>query len=192
MCAAGFPEPYTFSLRVRRLLRNRRADFDVVHDNQCLGTGLAKMVDDGWPMLATLHHPITVDRDLDLAHAKRAWKRFTLRRWYGFLDMQTEVARQLPRLVTVSESSRRDIIDQMGVDARSPPRRPRRRRPRGVPAPAGRASRPRPHHDDGERRRPDEGPRAAARGGRQGAHRARRRAPRRDRQAEGQEPDPRR
>src|SRR5262249_1158372 len=27
MCAAGFPEPYTFSLRVRRLLRDRRADF---------------------------------------------------------------------------------------------------------------------------------------------------------------------
>jgi glycosyltransferase involved in cell wall biosynthesis len=116
MCAAGFPEPYTFSLRVRGLLRNRRADFDVVHDNQCLGTGLAKMVDDGWPMLATLHHPVTVDRDLDLAYAKHAWKRFTLRRWYGFIDMQTRVARHLPRLVTVSDSSRRDILEQMHVD----------------------------------------------------------------------------
>jgi glycosyltransferase involved in cell wall biosynthesis len=116
MCAAGFPEPYTFSLRVRRLLRNRRADFDVVHDNQCLGTGLAKMVDDGWPMLATLHHPVTVDRDLDLEHATRAWKRFTLHRWYGFIDMQTRVARQLPRLLTVSESSRRDILSNMQVD----------------------------------------------------------------------------
>jgi glycosyltransferase involved in cell wall biosynthesis len=116
MCAAGFPEPYTFSLRVRRLLRNRRADFDVVHDNQCLGTGLAKLVDDGWPMLATLHHPVTVDRDLDLEHAKRAWKRVTLRRWYGFIDMQTRVARQIPRLITVSDSSRRDILTQMHVD----------------------------------------------------------------------------
>jgi glycosyltransferase involved in cell wall biosynthesis len=117
MCAAGFPEPYTFSLRVRRLLRERRADFDVVHDNQCLGTGLARMVDDGWPMLATLHHPVTVDRDLDLAHAKRAWKRFTLHRWYGFIDMQTRVARHIPRLLTVSESSRRDILTAMRVDA---------------------------------------------------------------------------
>jgi glycosyltransferase involved in cell wall biosynthesis len=115
MCAAGFPEPYTFSMRVRRLLRTRRADFDVVHDNQCLGTGLAKMVDDGWPMLATLHHPVTVDRDLDLEYAKRAWKRFTLRRWYGFIDMQTRVTRQFPRLITVSDSSRRDILDQMHV-----------------------------------------------------------------------------
>jgi glycosyltransferase involved in cell wall biosynthesis len=116
MCGAGFPEPYTFSLRVRKLLRDRHADFDVVHDNQCLGTGVAKLADEGWPMLATLHHPITIDRDLDLEHAKRAWKRFTLRRWYGFLDMQTRVARRLPRLITVSESSRRDIVTQMNVD----------------------------------------------------------------------------
>jgi len=116
MCAAGFPEPYTFSLRVRRLLRSRRADFDVVHDNQSLGTGLAKLVEDGWPMLATLHHPVTVDRDLDLEYATRAWKRVTLRRWYGFIDMQTRVARQIPRLLTVSDSSRRDIVREMHVD----------------------------------------------------------------------------
>src|ERR687891_2119270 len=46
MCAAGFPEPYTFSLRARRLLRHRRGDFDVVHDNQCLGTGVARVAAD--------------------------------------------------------------------------------------------------------------------------------------------------
>jgi glycosyltransferase involved in cell wall biosynthesis len=116
MCSAGFPEPYTFSLRARRLLQNRRPDFDVVHDNQCLGTGLLGMLADGWPVLETLHHPITVDRDLDLAHAKNAYRRFTLRRWYGFLEMQMKVARAMPRVVTVSESSRRDIAAQMGVD----------------------------------------------------------------------------
>ncbi len=116
MCAAGFPEPYTFSLRVRRLLRERRADFDLVHDNQCFGRGLVKMMDaDGWPVIATLHHPITVDRELDLAHAPSAKRRFTLRRWYGFLDMQMQVARRVPRVVTVSESSRRDIVAQMGI-----------------------------------------------------------------------------
>jgi glycosyltransferase involved in cell wall biosynthesis len=116
MCGAGFPEPYAFSHRVRRLLRNRRADFDLVHDNQCLGRGLVPMIErDGWPVLSTLHHPITVDRDLDLAHATNPWRRFTLRRWYGFLDMQIDVARRLPRHVTVSESSRRDIAAQMDV-----------------------------------------------------------------------------
>jgi glycosyltransferase involved in cell wall biosynthesis len=118
MCAAGFPEPYAFSLRVRRLLRHRRADFDIVHDNQCLGTGLlAMMRDDGWPVLCTLHHPITIDRDLELAHAASAYRRFILSRWYGFLKMQMRVAREIPRLVTVSESSKRDIVDQMKVPA---------------------------------------------------------------------------
>jgi glycosyltransferase involved in cell wall biosynthesis len=115
MCGAGFPEPYTFSLRARKLLASRRGDFDLIHDNQCLGTGLLGMMDDGFPVAATLHHPITVDRDLDMEHATSAWKRFTLRRWYAFLEMQMKVARRIPRLITVSESSRGDIVEQMGV-----------------------------------------------------------------------------
>ena len=117
MCGAGFPEPYTFSLRVRKVLNQRRGDFDLVHDNQCLGRGLVPMMEeDGWPVMATLHHPITVDRDLDFAHTTSRFRKLTLRRWYGFLGMQMEVARQIPRLVTVSESSKRDITAQMGVD----------------------------------------------------------------------------
>ena len=115
MCAAGFPEPLTFSLRARKHLAARRHDFDLIHDNQCLGTGLLGMMNDGWPVVATLHHPITVDRDLDMEHATSPWKRATLRRWYAFLEMQMKVAKQIPRLVTVSENSRRDIVTQMGV-----------------------------------------------------------------------------
>ncbi|MET0420420.1 MAG: glycosyltransferase family 4 protein, partial [Acidimicrobiia bacterium] len=116
MSRGGFPEPYTFSLRARRLLQTRRADFDLVHDNQCLGSGLLPMMhDDGWPVLCTLHHPITVDRDVDLAHATSAYRRWVFKRWYRFLDMQMRVAREMPRVVTVSESSKRDIVAQMGV-----------------------------------------------------------------------------
>ncbi len=115
MCAAGFPEPYVFSRRVYRHLRDRRAEFDILHDNQCLGRGLLDFVHDGWPLVHTLHHPITVDRDLELSHATSPWRRLTLRRWYGFLRMQMEVARALPRHLTVSENSKRDIVAQMGV-----------------------------------------------------------------------------
>jgi len=116
MCTAGFPEPRTFSRRAQRLLAARRDDFDVVHDNQCLGSGLLGMIADGWPLLTTLHHPITVDRVLALSHAENAYRRVTQRRWFGFLGMQMRVARQLPRVVTVSESSKNDIAAQMGVD----------------------------------------------------------------------------
>jgi len=115
MCTAGFPEPLTFSWRVRRALSARVGQFDVVHDNQCFGRGLLGVMTDGWPLLATLHHPITVDRALDLLHARGLRRRVALRRWYGFLGMQVRVARQVPRIVTVSESSRRDIVEQMGI-----------------------------------------------------------------------------
>jgi glycosyltransferase involved in cell wall biosynthesis len=115
MCAAGFPEPLTFSLRARRLLRRRAGDFDLVHDNQCLGYGILGIARDGLPVVATLHHPITVDRALELAHAADLRRRLSLRRWYGFVRMQKRVVRRLPRLITVSSSSARDICQQMGA-----------------------------------------------------------------------------
>jgi glycosyltransferase involved in cell wall biosynthesis len=116
MLTGGFGEPLAFSWRARRALRARRGAFDVVHDNQCLGTGMLGILADGWPLLTTLHHPITVDRELALSHASGPWQRYTTRRWFGFLGMQIRVARQLPRIVTVSHSSRADIAAQMGVD----------------------------------------------------------------------------
>lgn len=115
MCAAGFPEPLTFSLRARRALRQRRADFDVVHDNQCLAYGILGIARDGFPLVATLHHPITVDRDLELAAAPTPARRASIRRWYGFVRMQKRVVGRLPRIITVSESSARDVCAQMGV-----------------------------------------------------------------------------
>jgi glycosyltransferase involved in cell wall biosynthesis len=117
MCTAGFPEPYVFSLKARKLLQARRADFDIIHDNQCLATGMLGMIEDGWPLLTTLHHPITVDRDLHYADTGSLWRRITLRRWYGFVRMQCRVVSRLPRIITVSESSAGDIVEQMGGHA---------------------------------------------------------------------------
>jgi glycosyltransferase involved in cell wall biosynthesis len=112
-----FPEALSFSYRAARLLKKQRADFDIVHDNQCLGTGLLPLIEgpDAIPFVATIHHPITVDYELELAHATNAWKRFTLRRWYSFLPAQIRVAKRVRRVITVSESSKKDIAEQMGV-----------------------------------------------------------------------------
>ncbi|WP_067885601.1 glycosyltransferase family 4 protein [Nocardia vaccinii] len=115
MWTAGFPEPRTFSLRAAQLLRTRAADFDVVHDNQCLGSGLLDIARQ-LPVVATIHHPITRDRAVDLAAAP--WRRkLFVQRWYGFLGMQRRVARQIPDLITVSSSSATDIADDFGVAA---------------------------------------------------------------------------
>ncbi|BBY18886.1 glycosyltransferase family 4 protein [Mycolicibacterium litorale] len=111
---AGFPEPKTFTLRVARILAERRDDFDVVHDNQSLGTGLLKIAAAGLPVVATVHHPITRDKVVDVA-AARWWRKPLVRRWYGFAEMQKQVARQIPELLTVSTSSATDIADDFGV-----------------------------------------------------------------------------
>tara|TARA_Y100000590_G_scaffold112962_1_gene128818 strand:- start:18213 stop:19397 length:1185 start_codon:yes stop_codon:yes gene_type:complete len=114
--AATFAEPLTFSLRAHRELMDRLSEFDLVHDNQCLGTGIWKIHDAGLPVLETIHHPITVDRRLETKHAPTPWKRFTKNRFYAFTGMQTKVARKLPRILTVSSNSYDDIITDYGVD----------------------------------------------------------------------------
>jgi glycosyltransferase involved in cell wall biosynthesis len=114
MCTAGFPEPLTFSLRASRLLKDVRQRYDIVHDNQGLGYGMLT-INKHVPVLASIHHPVTVDRDLELEHATSTLRRLTLRRWYGFSNMQARVARQLPRILTVSTNSRDDIARYLGV-----------------------------------------------------------------------------
>jgi glycosyltransferase involved in cell wall biosynthesis len=113
MMTAGFPEPVTFSLRARRLVRGLRERYDIVHDNQCLGYGMLGL---GLPLVTTVHHPIQIDRALDLDSAK-GWRRLSLRRWYGFTTMQRRVARRLRHVVTVSSSSRDEIVEHLGVPA---------------------------------------------------------------------------
>ncbi|WP_432116891.1 glycosyltransferase family 4 protein [Streptomyces sp. bgisy032] len=113
MWTGGFPEPLTFSLRARRHLRARRGEFDVVHDNQTLGYGL--LGDVGAPLVTTIHHPITVDRQLELDAAEGWQRRYSVRRWYAFTRMQKRVARRLPSVLTVSGTSRQEIVDHLGV-----------------------------------------------------------------------------
>jgi len=111
-----FPEPLAFSLRAWRHLRGRPGEFDLVHDNQSLGYGLLAIERDGLPVLSTIHHPITVDRRLEIEHATGWYKRLTLRRWYSFTNMQTRVASRMQRVVTVSENSFNDIARDHRVD----------------------------------------------------------------------------
>ncbi|OMC38097.1 glycosyl transferase family 1 [Mycobacterium sp. GA-1841] len=114
MWSAGFPEPRTFTMRVARILADRRDEFDVVHDNQSLGSALLKIAESGLPVVATVHHPITRDRVVEIAAAKW-WRKPLVRRWYGFAEMQKKVARQIPELLTVSSSSAADIAEDFGV-----------------------------------------------------------------------------
>lgn len=112
--AGVFPEPLAFSARALRHLRPRVGQFDLVHDNQCLGYGITKL-EKLIPTVVTLHHPITKDRELEMSHAPNAYKRWSIGRWYSFVKMQGKVARSMPRIVVVSENSINDIHTDMGV-----------------------------------------------------------------------------
>jgi glycosyltransferase involved in cell wall biosynthesis len=114
MWTGAFPEPLTFSLRARRALRDRRDDFDVVHDNQVLAYGMLGIARLGLPLVTSIHHPISVDRRIELA-AARGLSRLSKRRWYGFVRMQSRVARRVGPVLTGSESSRDDICRDFRV-----------------------------------------------------------------------------
>lgn len=123
MRSGQFSEPLAFSLRVARELRRRPVTgFDIVHDNQGLGYGLLavrrRLASGGVPVVASIHHPITVDRRLELAAATGFRRRAGLRMWYSFLPMQARVARRLDGLLTVSANSALDITRDMAVPAR--------------------------------------------------------------------------
>jgi glycosyltransferase involved in cell wall biosynthesis len=109
-----FSEPLAFSKRALRTLTPRVNDFDLVHDNQCLGWDILK-IEKIIPTIVTLHHPITKDRELEMSHAPSRWKRRSVGRWYSFVEMQGKVASKMPRIVVVSENSITDINKDMGV-----------------------------------------------------------------------------
>lgn len=109
-----FPEPLAFSARVHHHLKSRVREFDLVHDNQCLGWGITRL-EQLIPTVVTLHHPITRDRALEMAAAPNAYKRWSIGRWYSFVTMQGKVASRMPRVVVVSENSIKDIHSDMGV-----------------------------------------------------------------------------
>jgi glycosyltransferase involved in cell wall biosynthesis len=104
-----FPEPLAFSMRAWDHLRKRVGEFDLVHDNQCLGYGLLLMERSGLPVLGTIHHPITIDREIEMEHAETLYGRLSKARWYAFTKMQTRVAKRLRRIITVSQNSYTDI-----------------------------------------------------------------------------------
>ena len=109
-----FSEPLAFSARAYRTLKPRAREFDLVHDNQCLGYSILQ-IEKIIPTIVTLHHPITKDRELEMSHAPTLWKRRSVGRWYGFVKMQGRVASRMPRIVVVSQNSIKDINADMGV-----------------------------------------------------------------------------
>ncbi|MBI9082912.1 MAG: glycosyltransferase family 4 protein [Desulfobacterales bacterium] len=110
----GFPEPFTFGIRSFFHLSRHLDRYDIVHDNQSLSYGLWA-ISRRIPTVATIHHPITVDRQIAIRSVKASWKKLKYLRWYSFIGMQKQVARTLPRIITVSTCAKEDIQRDFGV-----------------------------------------------------------------------------
>lgn len=111
-----FVEPFTFGQRAYAHLRQTKARYDVILDNQTLAEGVQRVHERlDLPLATMIHHPITHDRRLALAAAPDWKRRWLVRRWYAFHRMQIRVARKLPAITCPSEHAKADIVSEFGV-----------------------------------------------------------------------------
>ncbi|MBW1708315.1 MAG: glycosyltransferase family 4 protein [Deltaproteobacteria bacterium] len=114
-----FPEIKAFSFRayfrLREILKHER--YDIIHDNQCLGYGFLLMKHFGIPLVSTIHHPLSIDRQVwfEQPHSLKSKIKRLL---YYPLVMQRLVANRLDGIITVSEDSAVQIQKAFGVDAK--------------------------------------------------------------------------
>lgn len=115
-----YAEPFAFSIRAYHEIKNLAPDikFDVIHDNQCLGYGLSLIKSMGLPLVATIHHPIGIDRFADFILARNTKEKLTRRWFYSFyVPMQSYVGCGIDQIITVSECSAKEIERLMGIPA---------------------------------------------------------------------------
>jgi glycosyltransferase involved in cell wall biosynthesis len=110
----GFPEPLTFGFRAKRFFNNTHRQYNIIHDNQSLSYGI-RTIGKRFPTIATIHHPITIDRDLAVKSANSFWQKLQQLRWYAFIGMQKRVCKSLTHIITVSKRSRDDICREFDV-----------------------------------------------------------------------------
>jgi len=98
--------------RVRELLPEHR--FDIVHDNQVLGYGTLLIKAMGLPVVATVHHPLDIDRANRIREARTTLEQVRAVLFYPFF-MQRLVLRRVDRVVTVSETAARSVVRAFGL-----------------------------------------------------------------------------
>ncbi|MBE0415747.1 MAG: glycosyltransferase family 4 protein [Dehalococcoidia bacterium] len=111
-----FTEMFSFSFRaydkLRQLLRNQH--FDIIHDNQTLGYGILLMKAFETPIVATVHHPLPIDRRTDIAYLESIGDRIHRILFYPFI-MQHLVTKRMDRVITVSGSAAKETRETFKV-----------------------------------------------------------------------------
>ncbi len=109
---------FTFSVRAYRKLAEieaRTGPFDLVHDNQTLGYGILAMKRlRGRPVIASIHHPLAIDRANNLREAKSIVSRVAKELWFPW-RMQSYVANRLDMVLTGSRNSAESVSRAMDI-----------------------------------------------------------------------------
>ena len=105
-----FTEPVFFGERLikNKVFQESVDTFDIFHDNQSISaypkTILKKLI-------TTVHHPIHVDKEIDLATEKNFFTRLSIKRWYSFLNFQKKNLASVKKVISPSASSKNDICN---------------------------------------------------------------------------------
>ena len=113
--SGGFPEPYTFGKRIKKIMKKNLHEYDVIHDNQSLAYELL-FFQKKKPLVTTIHHPISMDLAYQLQSTDDFFLKLLMRRWHSFLVMQKFVAKRLKKIIAPSNSSVDDIKNEFQVD----------------------------------------------------------------------------
>ena len=103
-----FTEPVFFGERLvkNKFFQESVDGFDIFHDNQSISsypeTVLKRLV-------TTLHHPIHVDKEIDLASEMNFFSKLSIKRWYSFLNFQKKNLKSVKKVISPSASSKKDI-----------------------------------------------------------------------------------
>lgn len=111
-----FPEIETFSIRSYFLLRKllKKTEFDIIHDNQCLGFGFLLIKTLGVPFVSTIHHPLSIDRSTWFEYPSGFLLKIKRVLYYPLI-MQSFVAKRMDAILTVSKDSASEITKAFGV-----------------------------------------------------------------------------
>jgi glycosyltransferase involved in cell wall biosynthesis len=99
-----------FSIRAYFKLRelSKEHRFDVVHDNQTLSYGVWAVHKSGFPLVATIHHPLKYDLRNALRQSRSTYEKARRILWSPWM-MQEWAAKAVDRVIVVSETSRVDV-----------------------------------------------------------------------------------
>ena len=110
-----FSEPIYFAKRLennKEFLKKAKS-FDIFHDNQSI-SNFSNLISDR--LITTVHHPVYIDRDIDIQFEKKFLKKISIKRWYSFLSCQKNNLKKSKIIITPTQSSKNDIANLFSFD----------------------------------------------------------------------------